>query len=435
MSQVGQQSDREDQDLIGFLRQLFVPIYMPSILFASGEGALIPVIALSAKNLGADLATAGMISGLLMIGVLIGDIPSGYAVTKWGEANAMKAAAVIAIAFSLLCFKAPNLILFAVGVLMIGISSATFNLARHSFLTQWTPTWFRARAMSLLGGTFRIGFFIGPLLSAAVLALAGLTYVYWINIVLCLVVLVMLMVMPDPETRLSQNLTRPTAHTTTPAATPTATVQDRQHESSTDSPDHPPRHRLALITHFGVLIRLGTAAGILQMLRASRQVILPLWGVQLDIPDARIALIVGIAGAVDLSLFYTSGQVMDRFGRRWAAVPVLLGLSLGHLMMPLATSEWGYVGIAILLSLANGVGSGIVMTLGSDLAARYEPDDMPAFLGSWRLFTDTGSAAGPLGISAVTALAGLPCAAVAIGCCGLLGAVMMHVHIPRFIGK
>ena len=103
--------------------------------------------------------------------------------------------------------------------------------------------------------------------------------------------------------------------------------------------------------------------------------------------------------------------------------------------MPLATDEWSYVGISILLSLANGMGSGIVMTLGSDLAARYEPNDMPAFLGSWRVFTDTGSALGPLGISGVTALAGLPCAALVIGCCGVVGAMMMHYHIPRFVGE
>ena len=104
-------------------------------------------------------------------------------------------------------------------------------------------------------------------------------------------------------------------------------------------------------------------------------------------------------------------------------------------ILPLATAEWGYIGVAILISIANGLGSGIVMTLGADLASRYAPGDMPGFLSGWRMATDSGSAIGPLAISGMTALAGLPAAAVLIGCCGLVGAFLMQRYIPRILGK
>lgn len=427
-----------------FLRHLFIPVYLPAILFATGEGALIPVVPLTARALGANMATAGIISGLLMIGVVIGDLPSGFVVAKWGETFAMRLAATIA------------------------IISATFNLARHAFLTAWTPSWYRARAMSMLGGTSRIGYFIGPFIASPVIALTGSHSVYWIHVVACVAVLVALKVMPDPEQVLSRNRAkaesrRSKTHTvqakldaTTAVISPTATAanpspsgrvaQDLPSSAATaptattaDATTAPiattePRRGSPIARYFTVLIRLGSAAGILQMMRASRQVILPLWGVHLGISSPRIALIMGIAGAVDLSLFYTSGQVMDRFGRRWAAVPVLLGIGLGHLLIPLATAEWGYIAVAIVISLANGLGSGIVMTLGADLASRYAPKDMPGFLGAWRTFTDSGSALGPLSISAMTALTGLPAAAVLIGCCGLVGAFLMQRYIPRILG-
>ncbi|MDN5632655.1 MFS transporter, partial [Bifidobacterium mongoliense] len=346
--------------------------------------------------------------------------------------------------------------------------SATFNLARHAFLTAWTPSWYRARAMSMLGGTSRIGYFIGPFIASPVIALTGSHSVYWIHVVACVAVLVALKVMPDPEQVLSRNRAkaesrRSKTHTvqakldaTTAVISPTATAanpspsgrvaQDLPSSAATaptattaDATTAPiattePRRGSPIARYFTVLIRLGSAAGILQMMRASRQVILPLWGVHLGISSPRIALIMGIAGAVDLSLFYTSGQVMDRFGRRWAAVPVLLGIGLGHLLIPLATAEWGYIAVAIVISLANGLGSGIVMTLGADLASRYAPKDMPGFLGAWRTFTDSGSALGPLSISAMTALTGLPAAAVLIGCCGLVGAFLMQRYIPRILG-
>ncbi|WP_300768202.1 MFS transporter [uncultured Bifidobacterium sp.] len=417
-------------DQMAFLRRLFVPIYIPAILFATGEGALIPVVPLTAKALGAGLAGAGLISGLLMIGVVLGDIPSGYAVSRWGETFAMRMAAVIAIASAIACRMATNLVVLSIGVLMIGMASATFNLARHSFLTTWTPWWYRARAMSLLGGTTRVGAFIGPFIAAPVIAFSGSDNVYWIHVAACLAVLLLLRLTPDPAKALSSNLQAARSERglrDSPSGATTTQSDSKKHVEQEKRP--------SIRAYLPILIRLGTAAGILQMLRASRQVILPLWGVQLNIPESRIAIIVGIAGAVDLSLFYTSGQVMDRFGRRWVAAPVLAGLSIAHLLLPLASAEWGYVTVAILLSLANGMGSGIVMTLGSDLATRYAADDTPGFLSGWRVFTDTGSAAGPLVISGMTALAGLWSAPVLMGLCGLAGAFMMMRYIPRLVGR
>ncbi|MFT8356208.1 MAG: MFS transporter [Bifidobacterium aquikefiri] len=439
-----------------FLHHLFVPVYMPAIVFATGEGSLIPIVPLTAKALGANLATAGIISGLLMIGVVLGDVPSGFIVNTWGETVAMRIAAILAIISAIFCWRAPNLVVLAAGVLVIGIASATFNLARHAFLTAWTPPWYRARAMSLLGGTTRIGYFVGPFIASPVIALTGSRSVYWIHVVACLSVLVVLQVTPDPEKLLSANRARAErgrgvahakntdsagaghiaiSHVTSQGIIEHGhTVNPGMGKYGT-SPMMVTLMRFPVIRYFSILCRIGTAAGILQMMRASRQVILPLWGVQLNISAPHIALIMGVAGAVDLSLFYTSGQIMDRFGRRWAAVPVLLGISLGHLLMPFATVEWTYICIAILISVANGLGSGIIMTLGADLASRYAPENMPGFLSGWRMSTDSGSAVGPLAISGMTALSGLWSAAVLMGSIGLVGAYMMQRFIPRFIGK
>jgi MFS family permease len=441
-------------DQTDFLRHLFVPVYMPAILFATGEGALIPVVPLTATALGANVATAGIISGLLMIGVVIGDMPAGIIVARWGETFAMRLSAIVAIVSAVICWRAPNLAMLAVGVLMIGIASAAFNLARHTFLTVWTPLWYRARAMSLLGGTTRVGYFVGPFLASPVIAFAGSRSVYWLHVVACITVLIVLWVIPDPEQMLSKNKAAAVSHnkntpstaTASPApavsqspsvdaSTKTGKNADASNGADGDATQQPTRHRLPIVTYFPVLIRMGTAAGILQAMRASRQVILPLWGVQLNVSESHIALIMGIAGAVDLSLFYTSGQIMDRFGRRWAAVPVLVGISISHLLLPFALGEWSYIVVAILFSMANGLGSGIVMTLGSDLAARYAPDDMPGFLSGWRVFSDSGSAFGPLAISAMTAISSLAGAAVLMGCCGLVGAFMMQRYIPRLVGK
>ena len=88
--------------------------------------------------------------------------------------------------------------------------------------------------------------------------------------------------------------------------------------------------------------------------------------------------------------------------------------------------------VAIGMSLANGVGSGILMTFGADLAPRHDP---APFLGAYRFTGDVGNASSPLALSALTALVSLPFAATAIGVVGLLGAGLLARWVPRFIPR
>jgi MFS family permease len=84
------------------------------------------------------------------------------------------------------------------------------------------------------------------------------------------------------------------------------------------------------------------------------------------------------------------------------------------------------------LSVANGIGSGIIMTLGADLA----PKDQPApFLGAWRFAGDAGQAAAPLLVSLLTALVSIAFASGVIGIFGLIGAGILARYIPRFVPK
>jgi MFS family permease len=135
-------------------------------------------------------------------------------------------------------------------------------------------------------------------------------------------------------------------------------------------------------------------------------------------------------------LFYLGGYIMDRFGRLWTAMPSILGLGIGHLVLSFTHDlpnnvEW-FIGVAMLLSLANGLGSGILMTLGSDLADKRNP---APFLGAWRFTGGVGGAAAPLAIAGLTAVASLAVAAGALGVLGLVGAVVLARYIPRYVPR
>ncbi|MBW4041885.1 MAG: MFS transporter [Acidobacteria bacterium] len=406
-----------------------LPVYLPSLLFAIGEGAVLPIIPIDAAHLGGSLALAGFVAALITVGTLIGDIPSGWIVAKVGERNAMLGSSVAALIGLVLCLLAASPAVLGVGVLLLGIATASFALARQAFMTTFVPLSHRARALSLLGGMFRAGYFAGPFLAALVIGVTGSTRsVFVIDLVACVVVAIVLLVLPDPSAVLAERR----------EALLTATAAIRVAEGAVQ------REGLfrTIGRHREVLARMGLTAALIGGLRSSRQVILPLAGVSLGMQESGIALVVGIAGGVDLALFFTSGQIMDRFGRLWSALPSVVGLGLGHIALAIvvglsmsvasAGSVGWFVAVAIGMSLANGVGSGILMTFGADLAPRHDP---APFLGAYRFTGDVGNASSPLALSALTALVSLPFAAATIGVIGLVGAGLLARWVPRYIPR
>jgi MFS family permease len=338
----------------------------------------------------------------------------------------MLGSSVAALAGLVLCLVAASPAVLGLGVLLLGIATASFALARQAFMTTFVPLSHRARALSLLGGMFRAGYFIGPFIAALVIGLTGTTRsVFAIDLVACVVVAIVLLVLPDPSAVLAA---RREALTTTAAIR--AVEGDVKREGLFRT----------IARHRQVLARMGLTAAFIGGLRSSRQVILPLAGVSLGMQESSIALVVGVAGAVDLALFFTSGQIMDRFGRLWSAMPSMVGLGIGHLALAAvvglsvaaasATSVGWFVAVAIFMSLANGVGSGILMTFGADLAPRHDP---APFLGAYRFTGDAGNATAPLALSALTAIVSLPFAAAVIGVAGLAGAGLLYRWVPRFI--
>jgi len=418
-------TDRPDSPTAREVLWRFGPmVYAPTVLFAIGEGAVLPLIPILAGGLGADVALSALIASLLVIGQLVGNLPAGWAVARVGERVTMMIAGSVALVVSLAAALVPSLPVFAGAVFLIGSCAAAFGLARHSFMTTRVPVMFRARALSLLGGTFRLGMFTGPFIAAALIGLFGdERSTIWFFAV-CLVALIVLVTFgPDPEKQFVAE-----------------TVRSHEAEDSGEpvTGSIPVAERVGVFRtmwlHRRVLSRVGLAAASLSAVRSARQVVLPLWGVSIGLDAQSIALVVGISGALDFALFYASGQVMDRFGRLWAALPAMVLMGSGFLALSFthdgASAEMWFAMFAAVLGVGNGLSSGILLTIGADLAPK---DDPAPFLGSWRTLTDAGGATTPLIVTGITAVSSLSFAAGAVGIIGLLGAVAFIRWLPRFL--
>lgn len=372
-------------------RDIWLVAYGPSIVSAIGHGAIMPVLALRARDLGADVSTAAAIVALTGVGMLLASLPAGALVARVGERRALVGAGfvdAVAMAFAALTDSVLGL---GVGVLLSGVCWTLFLIARQGFMIDVVPITHRARAMSLLGGSYRVGVLVGPLIGAGLISLTDLTSVFWLAAAMSVLASLLAATMPDlgEEKRAAARASGHLGVWT------------------------------VIASHRRLLATLGTAVVILGMSRSLRLSLLPLWAEHVGLSASTTSLIFAGAAALDVAFMWPGGWLMDTRGRMVVAVPVVLSMAVACLLLPLATTVVSVSLVMALIACGNGLGSGIVMTLGADAA----PDEgRPQFLGAWRLCGDIGNTGGPLLVGAIAATAPLATACLVVGVLGLAGA-------------
>jgi MFS family permease len=348
------------------------------------------------KSRGVLLAAAGAVTAAAMLGTLLFELPASTIVNRLGERTSMIVATVIAAIFGFLGFLNLGywpLLFIAMG---FGAMFSLFGLSRHSLLAAQVPVSHRAKAMSLLGGSFRGGAALGPILGSLAVAQFGTEAAYLVASALCLVAMVA--VTSVPKNRLQS-------------------PPSGQHGNVWEVAK---RERAKLLT-------LGMASAIISAGRTIRMIGLPLLAIQLGIDPATASLIFGVTGVIDFALFYASGLIMSRWGKFWSSVPTLLALGISYLFAFMVTDLNSFWILAAVTALANAASAGINMVLGADLA----PDGARSeFLAAFRMMTSGGVVLAPLMITTLTALIALPAALAITGLLNFYGAFLFWKYLP-----
>lgn len=395
-------------------RRIFVVAFGPSILFGIGEGAILPVVALGVRDLGGSVAIAALVVTLIGIGSLLFNLPASWIAARWGERKAIVGAGAFAAVAMLTCASGVSLVALCIGTVMIGMSAAVFNLARQAWLTEAVPFRYRARALSTLGGVSRIGLFIGPFAGAATIPAFGLAGSWSVGAIAVALAGVVAWRLPDPDT--------------VPRESGDPARGGRAGDGATAAPLARATFRGIGRTYARVFATVGVGVVLVAAVRASRQAVVPLWGEQLALDAATVSLIYGLASGVDMLVFYPAGRLMDLKGRAWVAVPSMLTMGVAFLAIPFTTGWTTLLVAAVLLGFGNGIGSGMIMTLGAD----YSPaTGRGHFLGMWRLMSDIGATLGPALLSGITAAATLSAAVWTTGGLAVVAALLLGHWIPR----
>lgn len=376
-----------------------VPLYAATGLCATSRGALFLLVPLNALELG-GIFSGFAVPGMLAVGSALVNVPAAAAVSRFGDRAVMIGGLVMGFVGAVTLALTSSLLLMAAAAFVYGIGMGVWGLARLVHLAESVPASRRGRAIAPVGGMFRVGMFLGPglgglmaealgreatLLSAAALVFASAAIV----------------VVHVPEGAVVGSRR---------SASPLSVVVD------------------VVRDHGGTLATAGAAMWALSLLRAARVLLLPLCGAVLGVDTASIGFAKSASAFADMLLFYPAGQIMDRLGRKWTALPCLLTLSVGVLAIGWADGYVAFLVGGIVAGIGNGFGSGINMTLAGDFA----PEDARAdFIGVWRLLSDAGAAISPFVMGAVAHSLALGAASVVPFGAGLVGAFILATRMPE----
>ena len=386
---------------------LIPTVYAPTFLLAIGQGVLIPVLPIFAKDeLFATDVMIGLAVGAKYIGTLMFDVPAGILVSRFGMWRTMLVGILLFAAAAVAAANSPNFTILFLARFAAGASFAFWMISRHAFIAGAVPTRHRGKALSLYGGTSRIAAIIGPILGGVLAEYVDIKAPFYAQAAIAFLTGMLVIY---TMTRTGGDVVNPQGRRNVLASVGTTMVA----------------HRRDFMT-------AGLVAVILQFVRAAREFLIPVWGDEMGLKTDQIGYVASASYAVDSTMFPIVGWTMDRFGRKYVGVPALAVMGIGLSLLPFADGMTMLMIAGIVTGLGNGLSSGFVLTLGSDLAPLNDPGE---FLGVWRFISDVGGAVGPPLIGGIAQIMALATATWFTGGVAGVGAIALMVLVKETVAR
>lgn len=407
--------------------RLILSAYLPVATLALAWSMLAPTFPQYLSGLGAGVAVVGVIVALKGIGQVASDVPGGLLIAKSGVAamTTMSFAAAIVANFVLAFTR--SLIIVGTLTFVSGFFTSILLTGVMTTVRTTVDAHLRGRALSGAGGALRIGTLIGPVVGGLVAERFGVPPLFLVRSVVLSVGLASFLA----GQRAAGGMQRPHAARPGPLSTlsPLSPLEQPAIQPALWTlGDAGRRLRHGLTGRVGAVVTVGFAILVLSVLRAGREIIVPLWGSSLSLSPVQIGLAMSLGAALDLLLFIPAGIISDRWGRKPAASLCIGVFSVGVVLLPLTAAMIPFVLATMVMGLGNGLGAGINMTTGADLA----PDSaVPEFIGLWRMYGDLGTAAGPVIVGLIASATALAPAVFTIAGIGLAGTFVMATLAPE----
>ncbi|GAA3830167.1 MFS transporter [Brevibacterium ammoniilyticum] len=405
------------------LKPILWPVLVPSLLFAAGLGAIMPVLVLGALSLGASSAFAAAIVGIMGAVSLLATVPAGILIDRLGDFRAMVVATTFAIVIvagivAAFLWDAPgSLLVYTIALMLFAPVSDVWNLARQAVVAEVMPSAHLAKAMTALGGSMRVGNLVGPIIGAGLM----LVFPIWSVFVFAGVAgLLAIIVMALPIARIPDY---GHSHSDGGATAGSTTASADAVTARTDSPAEPPR-RARLDVRWNAVVLVGISIVTLTVARSAQPVVIQLWGVSIGLHESQISLLIAFGAGLELVFMFLGAYIKDHLGRVTTLVACLTIFGAGFIAMVAMPTLTGMIVSVGIMAVGNGLGAGVNMTIGADLSPRI---GRARFLGIWAIFNNGGKLAGPSVIALVIAIASLRFGVLFTGFVAIAGAVWVLV--------
>mmetsp|Transcript_76856 Transcript_76856/g.199752 ORF Transcript_76856/g.199752 Transcript_76856/m.199752 type:complete len:521 (+) Transcript_76856:67-1629(+) len=369
----------------GEVSRFILPVFVPGLLQGKSQTVVIPMLPIFVREeLHGSDSEVGLVTSAYAAAQLCSSAALGVLLRRCHYTVASCVALGIIVITALCSFVAPSVAVLIAIRLVGGAAYTAFDLTRKAYMSAEVPKDVRGRISGVNNGLQKWAVMIAAGLSGVIAQHLATRSIFLVQAGFtgsaCLALL------------LHEALQRCSVRDPEPSS------QDSKGDSASRTPG---RQRLdseqsvTSISTFQVARQnwrsLIGAGGYCAMLRGCRNtwlVALPLHGLDLGMSLQNIGLAVAIFRGVDAFVTITvAGPIMDRYGRKAAAMPTMLLMAVAYLLLPWTKNFWSMVSVACIYAIGNGLSGGILNYFAIGLAPA---NARTQFLGLWKTVTPCG---------------------------------------------
>ncbi|MSQ24299.1 MAG: MFS transporter [Chloroflexi bacterium] len=394
-------------------KETFLSLYLPNLAISMGQGIATPVIPALAQSFGVSFELATLVLILNGLGGLVFTFPIGYMMDRMGRRPVLLIGPFLTAITSILTAFAPTFELLLLCRFLNGGAQQMWQLSRLTMITDTGKDRERGRLITWMQEVMAFGGLFSPAIGGFVATFWGIQMPFLLYGVLCIVAILpsfKLVKETDPERQAGFVGVR-------------ESVPWREVVAACWSAQMMAFFASQFMANFTRGINMG---GMLNLYAAYKY----------EVGPDFIGLLASANSFIRLPLGLMTGYVMDRWGRKKTVVP---GFSLLTVAMMFMTStalyelplEF-YVAAYLCVTFAQGITSGNMMVIGSDMAPTR---GRAQWMSLWRFIAATGSQLSPVVFTIVGGLFGYVGAFGIVGFSSLSVALLVGLLMQETVGR
>jgi MFS family permease len=388
-----------------FSVEALLSTYLPALVLALGIGIALPAIPTLAKSFNVGFGMASAVITSFLVGQLIGTIPTGWLIDRFGRRKVMIAGPLLTSVMAFLVLTSnsfPQLVIYR---FIDGFASQMWLLGRIAVISERGRANQRGRQVSWMFGMDSLGRLTGPLVGGFIAATWGprAPFAAYGFLALLTVIPVLIYVTDSPA-----QLARKRSEA---EPLPQASVKELVM----------PRMAFFAVALFASIARGPLFADLFHLYAAFTY----------NLSARSIGFLATAASSLTLPASFLSGYLLDRFGRRQTMIPGYIWVTIAMIGIAATAffhlSLWWYVAAFLFTVASNALTGGSIQTLGTDVAP---PGARGMFLGLWNFTGRTGTALSPIAFAYIADQAGYPISFLVIAAAAAVVALLLIYKIP-----